>query len=108
MGKGINHEIRHLGAGAEGRELRPAGEAAFGAACAEGAEGEGGVLGAEGAAGAEGTEGALGAEGAAGGVAFKVTRTVSLRRGTAEVFFIGLEFFSSLINVDNRVSVYLN
>lgn len=52
-------------------------------------------------AGAGGRGALAGAAGAllSSGITFKVTRTVSLRSGTAEVFFIGFESFSSLINV---------
>ncbi len=47
--------------------------------------------------GAGGLTGAVGAL-LSCGVAFRVTRTVSLRSGTAEVFFMGLGSFSSLID----------
>lgn len=45
-----------------------------------------------------GAAGATGAVPVVGGVDFRVTRTVSLRSGTADVFFISLGSNSSLIN----------
>ena len=44
--------------------------------------------------------GAMGAVEVGLGVAFSVTRTVSLRRGTADVFFIGSLLLLSLISND--------
>lgn len=84
------------GAGAEGLG-GPAGAVAVGGLGAKGALGATGAAGAGGAAGAEGAEGAAGAS-----EAFRVTRTVSFFKGTAEVLVIGLGGFgaSSLIVCD--------